>query len=655
MQTHWMGWNELPWTTRAESGSALVQLCDRLLNAGLEFETLEEFLHEQLPELANEFNARWIGILKRTPQWTTESEFGRHRPEALPYQLMEDALDRNAGGRMDGSDGTFVCIPLTNAISHSVLVLGGREMAPQQLADIVTAGHALELSIAICRRDATQRRSIERLRSTLSISARFAVEQETQPLLERIAEEATRFLDCDRATIFLWHRDRKEVTGCPAMGVEGGVLTVSDKAGIVGETVQTGRTVLVPDAYADPRFNPEVDRKSGYRTENLLCVPLNDATDQRIGAFEVMNKNDGVFDHDDEEALKLFGVHAAVALQNLFGRQQLERSREQLNKQIRSEVHIVGESPAMKAVRSTIERLATTDLPVLLLGESGTGKEVAAQALHFEGPRKNEPFVAVNCAALTETLLESELFGHEKGAFTDARDTRPGKFELAEGGTLFLDEIGDMSLGGQAKLLRVLEQKVITRVGGSSLIPINVRVVAATNAKLSEAVREKKFREDLYYRLSVVTLDLPPLRDRPEDILPLAEHFLKRFAEQAKRENLKLTSAARRRLQAHAWPGNVRELRNLMERVAFLANEDRVETDDLAFTIAAEPTGGMEPSESFGLDAATRQFQREFIRKAVKRVDSNMSDAARLLGLHRSNLYRKMKQLDMSEIGGGDD
>src|SRR4029079_10349397 len=175
-----------------------------------------------------------------------------------------------------------------------------------------------------------------------------------------------------------------------------------------------------------------------------------------------------------------------------------------------------------------------TDLPVLILGESGTGKEVVAQSLHFRSPRRDHPCIAVNCAAMTETLLESELFGHEKGAFTDAHDARQGKFELAEGGTLFLDEIGDMSPNGQAKLLRVLEQKVITRVGGSQPIRINVRVVAATNVNLAEAVREKRLPEDLYYRLSVVALELPPLRERPDDILPLAEHFLERFCVQAR-------------------------------------------------------------------------------------------------------------------------
>ncbi|MBT4863832.1 MAG: sigma-54-dependent Fis family transcriptional regulator, partial [Planctomycetaceae bacterium] len=281
--------------------------------------------------------------------------------------------------------------------------------------------------------------------------------------------------------------------------------------------------------------------------------------------------------------------------------------------------------------------------------ESGTGKEVVAQSLHFQGPRAQHPFVAVNCAAIAETLLESELFGHEKGAFTDANELRQGKFELADGGTLFLDEIGDMSPGGQAKLLRVLEQKVVTRVGGSKPFPVNVRVIAATNSNLTEAVREKRFREDLYYRLSVVTQLLPPLRDRPEDILQLAEYFLQKFSIDANRPGLQLSDDARRRLQCHAWPGNVRELKNLMERVAFLSPADRVEADDIAFILSPEEQSSLEPSQDVGLTEATQKFQQEFIQRAIKRVGGNMSEAARLLGLHRSNLYRKMRQLEMGD------
>jgi Nif-specific regulatory protein len=229
---------------------------------------------------------------------------------------------------------------------------------------------------------------------------------------------------------------------------------------------------------------------------------------------------------------------------------------------------------------------------------------------------------------------------------------RQGKFELADGGTLFLDEIGDMSPGGQAKLLRVLEQKVITRVGGSQQIPVDVRIVAATNANLSEAVRSKKFREDLYYRLGVVSLDLPPLRERPEDILLLAEFFLKKFATQARRPPLQLSQEARRRLQAHPWPGNVRELRNLMERLAFLCARERVEAEDLAFMLSPDSDSGQLPGLDLGLEEATRTFQRDYIRRVIRHASGNVTDAAETLHLHRSNLYRKMKQLDMTEAGG---
>lgn len=203
--------------------------------------------------------------------------------------------------------------------------------------------------------------------------------------------------------------------------------------------------------------------------------------------------------------------------------------------------------------------------------------------------------------------------------------------------------------------MRVLEQKVITRVGGSQTIPINARVIAATNARLAEAVRAKKFREDLYFRLNVVTLEIPPLRERADDVLPLAEYFLEQFAVQARRGKMHLSAEARRRLQSHAWPGNVRELRNLMERVAFLAPAERIEVEDLAFILSPERDSFHEPSLDMGLSEATNSFQQEYIRRAIKRVRNNMSEAARLLGLHRSNLYRKMRQLDMAEAGDGDE
>ena len=253
--------------------------------------------------------------------------------------------------------------------------------------------------------------------------------------------------------------------------------------------------------------------------------------------------------------------------------EQLLAANRQIAQQAAEKVRLIGESPAIEALRSIIRRVADTDLAVLILGENGTGKEVVAQSIHYLSRRRDQPFIAVNCAAIPETLAESELFGHEKGAFTDAHEARAGKFELAAGGTLFLDEIGELSLGGQAKLLRVLEEKVLVRVGGSTPIHTDARLLAATNQNLADMVRAKRFREDLYFRLNVVAIDLPPLRERGGDVLLLAEHFLGDFCQRARRKTPQLTAAARKRLLEHPWPGNIRELRNLMERLAYLSTE----------------------------------------------------------------------------------
>ncbi|MEZ6050735.1 MAG: sigma-54-dependent Fis family transcriptional regulator [Planctomycetaceae bacterium] len=649
MAVNWMTWSESPWLARDFPHSTLVQLCDRLDAITTSALTSIELLDRSLPQIAVELNGDWACVVKRSPQWVVVASSNANSAADLPKQALAESLDRGAAGSLtsEGNDDRpAIVVPLIDRPGQLLLVWG-RHLQPRSLGAAWALARVLSRAIVIVEQRQKDQQQLKRLRSTLALGREFASEKETMPLLERIADKATELLDCDRASIFLWDREQRQLVACPALGVEGGRLWVPDNKGIVGEVVQTGRTIRVDDAYADDRFDKSVDKESGYRTRSLLCAPLIDGDEQRIGAFELINKHGGAFDESDEQALIDMGLQVATVVQSVREREQLIRNNQQLTEAAAGRVQIIGESPPIAGLRASIGRLAATDLPVLILGESGTGKEVAAQALHYQGPRADHPFVAVNCAALTETLLESELFGHEKGAFTDAHDTRAGKFELANGGTLFLDEIGDMSPGGQAKLLRVLEQKVITRVGGSQVIPINVRVVAATNRNLVDAVRSKKFREDLYYRLSVVTLDLPPLRERPEDVQPLAEHFLAHFSKQANRRQMSVSSEARRRLQAHAWPGNVRELRNLMERVAFLSNSDVVETDDLAFILSPDSDSVDYLDADVGLSEATNRFQQEYIRKAIKRVKGNMSEAARLMGLHRSNLYRKMRQLDM--------
>ncbi|WP_237607704.1 sigma-54-dependent Fis family transcriptional regulator [Roseimaritima sediminicola] len=494
----------------------------------------------------------------------------------------------------------------------------------------------------------------ERLERLLDFAAHWHREDDPEALLRAIAGAATELLRCERASIFLWDRRRKKLVGKPALGVGHQPLEVDDAAGIVGAVLQSGqprRWQASEDEESE--VNRAVDRQLQFTTRSLLAVPLEDQKGKPLGVFEVINKSTGRFSTEDIDTLTRLATQAAGVIRNTQDRHTAIRSRDRLVADVAETVQVIGHSDSITALRKTVSRVAATDLALLVLGENGTGKEVLARSVHFQSPRRSEPFVAVNCAALVESLLESELFGHEKGAFTDAHQSRPGKFELASGGTLFLDEIGDLSPGGQAKLLRVLEEKVIVRVGGSASIPVDVRVVAATNRSLAEMVREKTFREDLYFRLNVVSLQLPPLRERGDDILLLANHFLEHFAQQIGRLPPKISREAAAAMRRHRWPGNVRELRNLMERVSYLCPDDTVAAADLAFS--ADPKGpgesGRDPALAMdvGLTEATRQFQIQAIEQAIARCQGNMTEAAATLGLHRSNLYRKLKQLGMDE------
>jgi Nif-specific regulatory protein len=532
-----------------------------------------------------------------------------------------------------------------------MVLLARSRCPPAQFANVA---RGLADAVAVTRRIEEASRRSRRLETVLDITHEWHQTNEMATLLTRMAEAATRFFDADRASIFLWDKARKTIVGRPALGVPGGELRLPDNAGIVGHVIQTGEPRRVTSRHDADEIDRAVDRRTGYRTVTILCVPLVTPSGDRIGAFELLNKRGGAFTAEDQRGLEELAAYAAIALQNRQEFAELVSRHDQLVEQAAQDVTLIGDSPAIEAIRSTVGRIADTDLAILILGENGTGKEVVARSIHFGSKRRKHPFIAVNCAAISETLLESELFGHEKGAFTDARESRAGKFELAAGGTLFLDEIGDMSLAGQSKLLRVLEEKTIVRVGGSQTIHTDVRVLAATNQPLVELVRARRFREDLYFRLNVVSIELPPLRDRGDDVLLLAEHFLEQFSRRAGRRAPKLTVAACKRLRGHGWPGNVRELRNLMERLVYLSAGDRVEADDLAFILSPSmaPLGIVDVGLT--LNEATHKFQQNYIEQTIDRSRGNMSQAAKSLGMHRSNLYRKMHQLGMEVHEDGD-
>ena len=332
-------------------------------------------------------------------------------------------------------------------------------------------------------------------------------------------------------------------------------------------------------------------------------------------------------------------------------RHSLESARlELLNSELREELarqnELIGESPVMRELKDQISMAAPTDGWVLITGENGTGKEVVARELHAHSKRAHSPFVAVNCAAIPEELIESELFGHEKGSFTGALQTRRGKFEGADGGIIFLDEIGDMSLRTQAKILRILQEHSFERVGGTETLEVNVRVIAATNKDLETEMAAGRFREDLYYRLNVIPFHVPPLRERGDDIPQLVEHFLQRFAAENGKPRPKVTDAALQQLVAYAWPGNVRELQNIVERLVLMTPAEEIGVEDLPAQLTApEREKRLRGLATEKLAEARAAFEREFLEEKLRENRGNISRTAEVVGLARETLSRKLRNL----------
>ncbi|MGE3261108.1 MAG: sigma-54-dependent transcriptional regulator [Bacteriovoracia bacterium] len=355
-----------------------------------------------------------------------------------------------------------------------------------------------------------------------------------------------------------------------------------------------------------------------------------------------------------------------LTLRNAFQFSELNKENKILRSEVFKTPQMIGSSPRMMALKEQISTIAPLSSWVLITGENGTGKELVARAIHSGSRRKDEPFVAVNCAAIPEELIESELFGHEKGSFTGATQMKRGKFDQANGGTLFLDEIADMSLKTQAKVLRILQEQKFERVGGNQTIEVDVRVVAATNKNLLEAIKNNLFREDLYYRLAVIPILVPPLRQRVEDISALLKHYFETFAREQGREAKKVSEDALQILKHYSWPGNVRELRNLVERLSIMCRGETIAIEDVPAEIldavakapledqGAEESGPVIPlALSAGLKEAKNQFEREFIIHKLKENDWNISRTAQLLGIERAHLHRKIKALKISEAKEG--
>jgi DNA-binding NtrC family response regulator len=390
----------------------------------------------------------------------------------------------------------------------------------------------------------------------------------------------------------------------------------------------------------------EMPVKNGLAVLKELRQRRRDTTAIMITAYGTIERavqamKEGAFDF----ITKPFDLdHIAMVVEKALERERLKRGLERFTEEAVERYRLVGgESPQMREAIDTARKTASSRSTVLLLGESGTGKEVFARAIHNWSERKHEPFIAINCVGLSKDLLESELFGHEKGAFTGAHQLKKGKIELAHGGTVFLDEVGDISAELQTKLLRFLQEREFERVGGTQPIHVDVRVLAATNRDLSSAIKEGRFREDLYYRLNVIPISLPPLRERREDIPVLAKYFLQRFAAETKKNFAGITAETEARLVAYPWPGNVRELANVIERAAVLAQGSEFTLEDLSPRVAYPLEQGA--SDSLSYRAAMDAARANVIRRALAHTHGNRAAAARTLGLHKTHLLNLMKTL----------
>ncbi len=489
-----------------------------------------------------------------------------------------------------------------------------------------------------------------KLELLLDLGAMLAREVELDQLLRVVGERVAAALNSDRAT--LWLVDSKDgslrsrVANLPELDE----LSIPAGQGIVGHVATTGKSVNIPDARNDSRWAPEIDRTTGYQTISLLCTPVRQLEGKLLGVIQVLNKREGHFDQRDLVFLDALADQIARALAYTTLRSTAGTQGVPLRGPFN---HIVGSSDAMNKVYERILKTARTDATVLLHGETGTGKGLFARAIHVNSPRSQGPLVHVDCTNLPASLVESELFGHERGAYTGADSRVIGKVEQANGGTLFLDEIGELPLALQSKLLRFLQDRSYERVGGRETLVADLRLVAATNRNLQDMVDQGEFRSDLYYRLRVIDIALPALRDRNgDDLRALAEHFLSKYCRRYKRE-LRFSEESLALLCGHTWPGNVRELEHCIERAVVLASTPILSGADMALEQFASrgpietATGPGSPNNTveFRLpaDCSLDQATALFAQQAVDAHDGNRSAAARTLQISRNRLSRLLR------------
>ncbi len=484
------------------------------------------------------------------------------------------------------------------------------------------------------------------LDALLKISMSLSTTRDLASLQRSLLETVLQTIPADRAAILLVKENSEEPQTSYAIDKRSQLdqrmlisRSVAEK--VLGE----GVAILSVDTKQDESLR-EAESLLAARVCSLLCVPLV-VRERTVGLVYLDSSNPAtVLDEGHLQLLTAAGAVAAVAIENVQHLEWLQGENQRLHEEIDLEHNMIGESERMRDVFRFIKRIAPTDATVLIRGESGTGKELVAHAIHRNSERATKQFVAINCAVLSEALLESELFGYEKGAFTSAVAQKRGRFELADGGTLFLDEVGELTPGTQAKLLRVLQERQFERLGGTRTISVDVRIIAATNRDLEEAIKAGTFRQDLYYRLNVISLMLPSLRDRRDDIPLLAYHFVAKYSKKCKRLVSGIAPETRNCLLAYDWPGNVRELEIAIERAVVLGNTEVIMPDDLpeSLLVTGAPVQHL-PS----YHDAVKELKKQFILRALETANGSFTEAAKSLGIHHTNLHRLIRTLGLRD------
>lgn len=511
--------------------------------------------------------------------------------------------------------------------------------------------------------------TIDKFKTLIDITAKInSFYSDVTSMMKFILESAMSLVECESSSLLLVDKGKDSLRFALALGPKGNVAKklVVDKKSIAGWVAENNQPVIINNVANDSRFFDEVQLKTGYVNHTMIAVPMC-VESECIGVIELLNKkNHRKFDSFDLELLKTLSMQAGIAYSNANHYKDAKDAIVSLQNTITLKTELgchafIAKSPAMFDLLNIVKQTAKTTSSALITGESGVGKELIAEQLHLNSPRKEKPFIRVNCAALAPSLLESELFGHVKGAFTDASSDRIGRFESANGGTIFLDEIGELPIELQSKLLRVLQEKTIERVGSCKTINVDVRIIAATNKDLEKMVEDGKFRNDLYYRLNVVPLRIPPLRERKEDIEPLAYFFMNKFSAETKKNFTGFSVDATQTFYEYSWPGNIRELENTIERACVLGQPPLIRKNDLRLNFIENREENVKNDRfsiefsdimngnDLSLKTALNNFKKNYVKKILEMTKHNQTKAASLLDIQRTYLARLLGELGIRE------